>query len=240
MHSSPITGGMGLSGVLAAGMLALTGCGLLESENAADTTPPPVSPPPPPVTSSTPPPPPPRPFDVPLNTTNPCELLTTDQRSQLGFDREPLPDSESGFGDAATCSFRNTTAKVGARLSLITSEGMTVWTDDTAQVEATPVMVGPFPGLVIKTPELDLSCNVAVDVAEGQHIDVLFRDDGGQPSPPLDALCSGAQRVAESAVTSLTSPESETSSTDPSESPTGTRSSEIPAAQEAPAPEPAD
>ncbi|MCX2733598.1 DUF3558 domain-containing protein [Saccharopolyspora sp. NFXS83] len=201
-----------LGGVCAAGLLALSGCGILRSEPAAE-TPAPAPPPPPTPTSSTPPPPPPRPFELTMTDVDPCELLTEDQRGQLGFNRDPLADTEGGFGDAPTCSFRNTTAKVGARLSLITTESMSVWTDDTAQVQATPVVIHGFPALVIKTPDLDLSCNVAVDVAEGEHLDVLYRDDGGQPAPPLDALCAGAQRVAEDAVTSLADPAPETSDT---------------------------
>lgn len=217
--------------MLSAGALALTGCGLVQSEHAADTDAPSTPPPPPPTTTSTPPPPPPRPFEMRLDDTDPCDLLTSGQRGQLGFDRDPLPNSEGGFGNAATCSFRNTTGKVGARLSLITTEGMGVWTDDTAQVEARPVVIRGFPALVIKTPDLDLACNVAVDVAEGQHLDVLYRDDGGQPAPPLDLLCDGAQRVAEDAVDSLTNPAPETSSSETtSEQPS---SSEEPASTEA-------
>jgi hypothetical protein len=209
MDSSRIAAGWRL-GVLLVATLAAGGCGFLKTENAADTTAPPPPPPPPP-TSSAPPPLPPRPFAAPLDGVDPCKLLTADQRSQLGFDREPLADTEGGFGDAPTCSFRNSGAKVGARLSLVTAESMNVWTDDTAQVEATPVVVAGFPGLVIKTPDLDLSCNVAVDVADGQHLDVLFRDDGAQPPAPLDQLCRGAQRVADNAVTSLIHPESRSS-----------------------------
>ncbi|QUH04900.1 DUF3558 domain-containing protein [Saccharopolyspora erythraea] len=202
MHSSR-TGRRLLGGASVVAALALPGCGLL-AEHTADTATQP--PPPPPPTTSSAQPLPPRPFDIALDGLNPCELLTADQRAQLGFDREPLPDSEAGFGDAATCSYRNTTAKVGARLSLITTEGMGVWTDDTAQVEATPVVIGGFPALVIKTPDLNLSCNVAIDVAEGQHVDVLYRDDGGRPAPPLESLCAGAQRVAEDTVASLVAP----------------------------------
>lgn len=211
MHSSRITGAGRLSALLAVGTLTLTGCGLWQAERTSDTAAP--LPPPPPTTSA-PPPLPPRPFELALDGVDPCQLLTADQRHQLGFDRAPLAGSEVGFGDAATCSYRNTTAKVGARLALITTESMGVWTDDTAQVEASPVVIGGFPALVIKTPGLDLSCNVAVDVAEGQHLDVLYRDDGGQPPPPVDQLCAGAQRVAEDALSSLATPE--TSSTKPS------------------------
>ncbi|MBK0870713.1 MAG: DUF3558 domain-containing protein [Saccharopolyspora sp.] len=208
-------------GVVAAGMLTVSGCGLLRSENTAETTAPPPPPPAPPTTSA-PAPLPPRPFEMNMAGVDPCDLLTEQQRGQLGFDREPLADAEAGFGDAPTCSFRNTTAKVGARLSLITTESMDVWTDDTAQVQATPVVLGGFPALVIKTPDLDMACNVAVDVAAGQHLDVLYRDDGGQPAPPLDALCAGAQRVAENAVASLADPAPPTSEeTSTSESSSG-------------------
>ncbi|MGP4015605.1 DUF3558 domain-containing protein [Saccharopolyspora sp. 5N708] len=215
MHSSRITEARRLGVLLTAGTLSLTGCGLWQSEPASDT----AAPPPPPLpTTSAPPPLPPRPFELGLDGVDPCELLTADQREQLGFDRDPLPDSEAGFGDAATCSYRNTTAKVGARLALITTEGMGVWTDDTAQVEASPVVIGGFPALVIKTPGLDLSCNVAVDVATGQHLDVLYRDDGGQPPPPVDQLCAGAQRVAEDALATLAAPETSSAETSQSSS----------------------
>ena len=199
-----------LPAVLTTALLAASGCSLLPANGAnTDPAPPAPAPAPPP---STPPPPAPRPFDLPMQDVQPCDLLTDEQRSQLGFDRDPLPDAEIGFDDAATCSYRNTAAKVGARLSLITTEGMDVWTSDAAQVEAVPITVADFPALVIKTPELDRSCNVEVDVAEGQHLDVLYRDDGGRPPTPLNSLCDGAKRVAESAVASLRHPAPATSS----------------------------
>lgn len=204
-----------------AGMLALSGCGSLRAQNAAET---PAPPPPAPVSMPPPstPPLPPRPFAVPLDGVDPCEVLSSRQRAQLGFDRDPLPGGEPGFGDAATCSFRNSTAKVGARLSLVTIESMDVWTSDTAQVRATPVEIAGFPALVIRTPELDLVCNVAVDVAEGQHLDVLYRDDGADPPPSLHQLCAGAERVAEAAVTSLKQPEPSATGSPTTSRPAGT------------------
>lgn len=220
MDSSRTTVGR-LAVLLSTGALTLSGCGLLHTENAAQTAPP-KPPPPTTVTTSTTQPPPPRPFEMPLDHVDPCEILKSGQRSQLGFDRDPLSDSEGGFGNAPTCSFRNSKAKVGARLSLVTAEGMDVWTDDTAQVEARPVVIQGFPGLVIKTPDLNLACNVAVDVAHGQHLDVLYRDDGAQPPAPLDQLCAGAQRVATDAVKSLANPQPATSSTSSTTPPTST------------------
>ncbi|MHA6802403.1 DUF3558 domain-containing protein [Salinifilum ghardaiensis] len=191
-------------GALAACTAVLSGCALSSpDERSAHTAPPP--PPPPPTSSSAPPPE--RPADVPLNGVDPCALLTDDQREQLGFDRAPVANVDAGFSDAPACSHRNTTARVGARIALVATEDMSLWTDDTAQVEATRTTVQDFPALVIKTPGLNLSCNVAVSTAQGQHIDVLYRDDGGHPPPPLEQLCSGAHHVAEEAVATLTSGE---------------------------------
>ena len=140
---------------------------------------------------------------MPLNHLEPCHILDAGQRARLGFDRGPQPAPDEGSGDSQTCSFRNTHAKVGARLALITTVGMTVWTNDTAQVAATPVVIAGFPALVVKTPALNLACTVEVDVADGQHLDILYRDDGARPPAPLDQLCAGAQRVAHASVAAL-------------------------------------
>lgn len=202
--ASSRTGAVQLA-VAAAAVVGLVGCGPSQSEQSLETVPPPAVPAP----SSSAPPAPQRPAELGLHGVDPCSLLDDAQRAQLGFDREPTAGSDAGFDDAATCSYRNTTAKVGARLSLISTESVGVWTDDTAQVEATPRVIAGFPALIIKTPGLNLSCNVAVDVAEGQHIDVLYRDDGAQPAPPLDQLCAGAERVAEEAVGGLAANDAE-------------------------------
>lgn len=187
----------GLSGVLC----LLGGCAVLPTREAADKGP--IPPEPVPLPEREAGMLPPRPTELSLRGLRPCGLLTERQRAGLGFDRDPLPGVEEGFDNAVTCSYRNSRAKVGARLALVTTEGMSVWTSDTAQVRATPVELGGFPALVIRTPGLRLACNVAVDTAEGQHLDVLYRDDGADRPATLDQLCSGARRVAGAAVRTL-------------------------------------
>lgn len=211
MDSSRSTGARRLSALLGLGALTLTGCGFWGSSPAPALGPP--DPPPPTPSTSTPAPLPQRPYDLALQGVDPCGLLTEQQRAELGFDREPLPDPDSGTGEAATCSYRNTQGKIGVRLALVTAEGMQVWSHNSSQVNATPIAVDAFPGLVVKTPGLDLTCNAKVDVAPGQHLDVLYRDDGGQPPPPVNQLCHGAERVAAAAVTTLKSPPPATTST---------------------------
>lgn len=208
MYSSRSSGARRLCALLGLGALTLTGCGFWDSSPAPGPVPPPPPlPSPSPARASLAPAPlPPRPYDLNLQGIDPCKLLTEQQRGELGFDRQPLPDSDADAGDAATCSFRNTTAKVGARIALITNEGMQVWSDNTTHVDTTPVAIDDFPGVVAKTQGLDLTCSVEVDVASGQHLDVLYRDDGGQPPPPVDQLCAGAQRVATATVHTLKAP----------------------------------
>jgi hypothetical protein len=46
-------------------------------------------------------------------------------------------------------------------------------------------------------------CNVEVDAADNEFLDVMFRDGGNTPPIPQDALCQGAQQVADDAVSSL-------------------------------------
>lgn len=202
MSRSPRSGRRLLSVLLTGGVLAVSGCSTSPTENTARTLPPPPEPVAHPPARS--PQLPPRPREIPLESVDPCALLSPAQRSQLGLDRGPTPGSEKGFGDAATCSFRNTRANVATRLALVTIEGVDVWTSDTAQVRATPTTVAGFPALVVRTPGMELACNVAIDVARGQHVDVLYRDDGAEPPAPREQLCAGATRVAEAVVTGLT------------------------------------
>jgi hypothetical protein len=44
---------------------------------------------------------------------------------------------------------------------------------------------------------------VEIDVADGQFLDVMFRDGGNSTAVQQDHLCLGAQRVAEAAMASL-------------------------------------
>lgn len=187
-------------GVGVAVLATLAACTSEVDGHAAHTEPPHLSAP---LPSTTTPSVAPRPHEVDLTDVDPCTILTEAQRIQLGFDRPPQSGVEDGFGDAATCSLRNSASRIGTRIALVTIEGVGVWTDDTAQVDVEHVQVVDFPALVVRTPMVDTVCNVEVDVAEGQFLDVLYRDDGSEPPLPQDQLCAGAQRIAEVSMESL-------------------------------------
>ncbi|MFC0544310.1 DUF3558 domain-containing protein [Kutzneria chonburiensis] len=145
---------------------------------------------------------PPRPREIPLDKVNPCTILTKDQRAQLSLDTTPSPYTDTTL-KARACTMRGTYSGQVARLALVTNEGAELWISDEAQNTAKVIAVIGFPALEVRTPGLDTLCNVEVDLAQGQFLDVLFRDGGTAKPLAQDDLCLGAQRVAEAAVTSL-------------------------------------
>jgi hypothetical protein len=145
----------------------------------------------------------PRPGEVRLDGVEPCGLLTPAQRTELSLDSPPSPYVDPAFGDAKACTIRSTVSGNVARLALVTVQGVDVWLDENAGVNATALTVSGYPALTIRTPGLDTVCNVEVDVAEGQFLDVMFRDGGNATAAQQDHLCLGAQRVAEAAVINL-------------------------------------
>jgi hypothetical protein len=158
---------------------------------------------PPVVTTTTMSPLPPRPREIPLDGVDPCGILSAGQRVQLSLDNPPSEYVEASFGDARACTMRSNISGNVVRFALVTVQGVNVWLDENAQVDAKPITVGTFPALLIRTPGLDHMCNVELDVAEGQFLDVMFRDGGNATSATQDALCAGAERAAEAAMSSL-------------------------------------
>ncbi|HJP78157.1 MAG TPA: DUF3558 domain-containing protein [Pseudonocardiaceae bacterium] len=145
----------------------------------------------------------PRPGTIELANVNPCKILTTAQRGTLSLDSTPTPYTDPEFDQAKACSMRGTQSGTEARLALVTSMGVDVWLSDTAQVDARAVTASGYPALVVRTPGLATVCNVEVDAADNEFLDVMFRDGGNKTPIPQDALCQGAQQIADEAVTSL-------------------------------------
>lgn len=178
---------------------ALAACTPLP-ENTADGR---VDEPLPPTTTTTAPSLSPRPEEIRLDDVDPCAVLSADQRVQLSLDNPPNAYVESSFGNAKACTMRSNISGNVVRLALVTVEGVGVWLSENAQVDAKPTTVAGFPGLTVRTPGMDNVCNVEVDIADGQFLDVMFRDGGNEKQAKQDTLCLGAQRAAEAAVAGL-------------------------------------
>jgi Protein of unknown function (DUF3558) len=193
---------MRLAVVLICATAALTGCTTeavpqaSQSSVGPDTAPPTTSP------SLTMPA---RPREIPLNKVNPCTILTKSQRTALSLDSTPSPYTDTEL-KAKACTIRGTYSGVVARLATVTNEGADLWISDEAQNTAKVIAVVGFPALEVRTPGLNTACNVEVDLAKGQFLDVLARDGGNAKPLAQDDLCLGAQRVAEAAMTTLSAP----------------------------------
>ncbi|GAA2664693.1 MULTISPECIES: DUF3558 domain-containing protein [Actinosynnema] len=145
----------------------------------------------------------PRPREMPLDGVAPCTLLSEEQRGELSLDNPPNEYVETALAGARACSLRSNLSGNVLRLALVTGESVLLWLDDYAQVEVETVEVVGFPALVVRTPGVEDVCNVEVDVAEGQFLDVMFRDGGNSTALTQDVLCQGARRAAEAAVAGL-------------------------------------
>lgn len=146
---------------------------------------------------------PPRPRELRLDDVDPCAVLSPEQRIALNLDNPPSAYVETSFGNAKACTMRSNISGNVVRLALVTVEGVDVWLSENAQVHAVRTTVAGFTGLTVRTPGMDNVCNVEVDVAEGQFLDVMFRDGGNETAAKQDTLCQGAQRAAEAAVAGL-------------------------------------
>ena len=181
-------------------LVALAAC-TAAPEQSSLTTPPP--PPPSPTTSASHMDFPQRPRNVPLDAVDPCAILSPDQLISLSLDNPPSAYVESSFGNAKACTIRSTTSGNVARLALVLVSGADVWLSDNAQVDYKVSAIEGFAAITVRTPDVNDVCNVEIDVAEGQFLDVMFRDGGNSTAGQQDHLCLGAQRVAEAAMASL-------------------------------------
>jgi hypothetical protein len=142
---------------------------------------------------------PPRPRDIPIDDVDPCTLLTREQRAELRLDRPPQPRKEPSLlypGDVPWCSIGGNEPAISVSISVVTTAGIEFWTSGQAAADLQPVEVVGFPALVARSQTFDDGCNVLVDVATGQLLDVQVRSAGADPPIAEDLLCRDAERAA--------------------------------------------
>jgi hypothetical protein len=141
-----------------------------------------------------------RPFPIQLDDLDPCDLLAPDDLAAIGLELGGNPDvRESGLynGVTARCSWQGFEPRaISVRVSLSVTSGIELFTDRAVPGIVTPLDVRGFPAVLARADEFPEDCSVIVDVADGQALDVQFRDGGRRPRNPQDELCEGAQQVA--------------------------------------------
>ncbi len=141
-----------------------------------------------------------RPREVRLDGVDPCTLLTPDQRKQLGLDQPPQSLTSAG-GDRVLCSWRgNEPRAVSASVILLLQAGIERFDRSFPRAVFTDTVLRGYPSLEIQSAGPLVDCELAVDVAAGQVLDVHFSDDGRKPPVPLDQLCDSVRVAADFAL----------------------------------------
>jgi hypothetical protein len=103
------------------------------------------------------------------------------------------------------CFIRGNEPAISISVSVVTTAGIEFWTSGQPAAEVRPTEVAGFPALVASSLTLDDGCNVLVDVAPGQLVDVQSNSAGANPSIPQAQLCRDAERAAGLAMDTLLS-----------------------------------
>ncbi|GDY32144.1 DUF3558 domain-containing protein [Gandjariella thermophila] len=144
-----------------------------------------------------------RPKTIDLKGVDPCQILTPQQRQQLGFQGGGNPSNASDvYQHAKTCEYYDHGEDLSGDFMLVTTKGIEGFSDGTYNAETQPIQVNGFPALIAKIPGMAISCAVVVDVADGQFLDVQFVSPGGDGSKQ-GLMCQKAQQMAQAAVGSL-------------------------------------
>ncbi|OLR90905.1 DUF3558 domain-containing protein [Actinokineospora bangkokensis] len=123
---------------------------------------------------------PPRPAALPLDSVDPCALLSADQQKQLGITRsQARTDSSAPFEGSKQCLLN---AGGGGNyyyfvVSAVTSEGIAPWLDGQRNVDAELVSVAGYGAARYtlagaEAGETESNCTTTVDVADDQQLKV--------------------------------------------------------------------
>ncbi len=145
---------------------------------------------------------PPRPRVVPVDGIDPCTLLTEADRAELRLDFEPrLTVSPSGLyngGVIQLCSIRSSVPGVGSvGVALSVTGGIELFLRPRVPAVITPTSAAGFPAVIADPNRFTEFCNVVVDVAPRQVVDIDVANAGNVPPIPEAELCREAGRVAE-------------------------------------------
>lgn len=140
----------------------------------------------------------PRPRDIRIDGVDPCSLLTPAQRVQLGLDRPPQFLPGDATGDRALCTWRGDEPRaVDTGVSLHTTRGIEIYDTTSGSTTWNRTAVRDYPALLLTLNGRPEFCTIAIDIAQGQAIDVQFGDGGRKPAIPQAQLCADARRVAD-------------------------------------------
>jgi len=150
---------------------------------------------------------PPRPREVRLEGVDPCSLLTAEQRAALGITSEPRPSRPYVAlfrGEVPTCTMRGGSPEnVLVENGAVTTAGIERWREGDIAADIRPATISGFPAVIAAPRQFTDYCNVEVDIATGQLLDVQYGAGTADAPVPQTELCSRAQQAAEQMMVTL-------------------------------------
>ncbi|MEO6086432.1 MAG: DUF3558 domain-containing protein [Umezawaea sp.] len=140
-----------------------------------------------------------RPKKIDLKGVDSCSVLSSAQRQQFDFAREPTTVPARAYGDATLCSFSSSDFSYGLGVTVVANQGFDSYARAVEAGEATAIQVGGFPAAVNRFTALRPSCFIGLDVADGQFIELQVDSS----KVPMDELCSRATKIADAIIQTI-------------------------------------
>ncbi|WP_143261441.1 DUF3558 domain-containing protein [Allokutzneria sp. NRRL B-24872] len=140
---------------------------------------------------------------------DPCVLLSREQQAAFGIDSSPGPDDSAVF-EAKACYFWNHKGFESVSFIPVPHMGVDRFSAGRVKADVRDLDVSGFPAkeniVRVQLPNYPPSCDVVVDVAPGQVLNVHYAElsRGGKP-PQLsrEYICRRAHAAAEAAISTL-------------------------------------
>ncbi|OLF17882.1 DUF3558 domain-containing protein [Actinophytocola xanthii] len=142
--------------------------------------------------------------ELTVDRARPCDLLTEDQLGELGLTGEQTSDLSSTWS-TDTCRTWDADKTLSASVTAVSTEGVDAfYRGRFANMRYRPTEVAGLPALFYRFDGVEHACYLAIDVADGQLLDVAFGANAPESTDAsLDELCDTARRVGEAAVRTL-------------------------------------
>lgn len=145
-----------------------------------------------------------RPSELDVDDVRSCDLLTEDQRAEFGLTGEQTSELSSTWS-TESCQTWDAGKVFSASVTAVSTQGIEVFhLGRFVNMQYKTTDVRGFPALFYRFDGAEHACYLAVDVADGQMVDVAFgATDPDSSDESQDELCATAHRLTEAAVDTL-------------------------------------
>ncbi|MCP3799660.1 DUF3558 domain-containing protein [Allokutzneria sp. A3M-2-11 16] len=149
-----------------------------------------------------------RPRLLDMTKVDPCALFTPEQQRAFGIDLPPTPDDSAVF-QSKSCFLANEKGFEAIGFIAIPHSGVDRFSAGKVNADVRDLTVSGFPAkenvVRITIPDYPPTCDVVVDVAPGQVLNVTYKETvrSGPPVRDREYVCRRAKEAAEAAISTL-------------------------------------